>query len=128
MRKFCFCCCLVILISVWGCQSSNTPDVTEPTSEPTMGQETMNNNTETPQAVIDAVFKDITNNNTINSENLQVEQTEAKTWSDGCLGLAQPDEFCTQALVEGWRVTVTAGETTWVYRTDQTGQNLRKES
>ncbi|ACB54036.1 unknown [Crocosphaera subtropica ATCC 51142] len=93
-----------------------------------MGQETMNNNTETPQAVIDAVFKDITNNNTINSENLQVEQTEAKTWSDGCLGLAQPDEFCTQALVEGWRVTVTAGETTWVYRTDQTGQNLRKES
>ncbi|MDJ0731706.1 MAG: hypothetical protein QNJ33_17115 [Crocosphaera sp.] len=128
MRKFCLYCCLIILISVWGCQSSNNANVTQPTSEPTIPQETMNNNTEAPQAVIDAVFNDITKNNTISSDNLQLAQTEAKTWSDGCLGLAQPDEFCTQALVEGWRITITDGQTTWVYRTDQTGRNLRIES
>ncbi len=128
MKKFCLCCCLVILISVWGCQSSNNSDVTQPTSEPTISQETMNNNTEAPQAVIDAVFNDITKNNTVNTEDLQVEQTESQTWPDGCLGLAKPDEMCTQALVEGWRVTATDGQTTWVYRTDQTGQTVRIES
>ncbi|WP_107667176.1 hypothetical protein [Cyanothece sp. BG0011] len=128
MRKFCLCCCLVIVISVWGCQSSDTSNGTQPTSEPTINQETMNKNTEAPQAVIDAVFNDITSNNTIESENLQVTQTEANTWPDGCLGLAKPDEMCTQALVEGWRITVTDGQTTWVYRTDQTGQTVRTES
>lgn len=128
MRKFCLYCCLVMLLTVWGCQSSDNANVTQPTSEPTIPQETMNNNTETPQVVIDAVLNDITANQSIDSEQLAVQQTESQTWPDGCLGLAGPDEMCTQALVEGWRVTVSDGETTWVYRTDQTGGSLRKES
>lgn len=128
MRKFCFYCCFVILISVWGCQPSDNSNVTELTTEPTIAQETMNNNTETPQAVIDAVLNNITQEEGVNSDTLTVQQTEANTWSDGCLGLAGPDEFCTQALVEGWRVTVSDGQTTWVYRTDQSGANLRQES
>lgn len=128
MKKFCICSCFVILITIWGCQSSDNTQGTQPTSEPTISQETMNNNTEAPQAVIDAVFNDITKNNTVNPDDLQVEQTESQTWPDGCLGLAKPDEMCTQALIEGWRVTVTDGQTTWVYRTDQTGRTARKES
>ncbi len=128
MRKFCLYLCLVILISVWGCQSSNNPTVTQPTPEPTIPQETMNNNSEPPQAVITAVLNDITAKQTVDSEQLEVQQTESQTWPDGCLGLAGPDEMCTQALVEGWRVTVSDGQTTWVYRTDQTGGNLRMES
>ena len=128
MRKFCFYCCFVILISVWGCQPSDNSNVTEPTAEPTIAEETMNNNTEVPQAVIDAVLNDITQEDGINADTLEVQQTEANTWPDGCLGLAGPDEMCTQALVEGWRVTVSDGETTWVYRTDQTGGIFRRES
>ncbi|MDJ0599581.1 MAG: hypothetical protein QNJ37_12155 [Crocosphaera sp.] len=128
MRNFCLYCCLVILISVWGCQSPSHSDIYPPTPKTHLGQQAMNNNSEAPQAVIDAIFNDITKNNTISTDNLQVQQTEAKTWPDGCLGLAKPDEFCTQALVEGWRITVTDGQNTWVYRTDQTGRNLRRES
>ena len=128
MRKFCFYCCFVILLSVWGCQSSDNSNVTQPTAEPTITQETMNNNAEVPQAVITAVFNDITEKDAINSDSLEVQQTEANTWPDGCLGLAGPDEMCTQALVEGWRVTVSDGQTTWVYRTDQSGGNFRRES
>jgi hypothetical protein len=48
-------------------------------------------------------------------------------WSDGCLELAAPDEFCTQAIVPGWRIELTDGEQTWVYHTDATGQIIRSQ-
>ncbi|EAM50786.1 hypothetical protein CwatDRAFT_3781 [Crocosphaera watsonii WH 8501] len=129
MRNFFLYCCLVIVMTVWGCQSPPDSNNSQPTTEsPTISQETMNDNTEIPQAVIDAVFNDITKNNAISADKLEVKETQPNTWPDGCLGLAGPDEFCTQALVEGWRVTATDGQTTWAYRTDQTGANLRIES
>ena len=129
MRNFFLYCCLVIVITLWGCQSPPDSNSSQPTPEsPTISEETMNNNTEISQAVIDAVVNDITTNNEISADNLEVQQTEPNTWPDGCLGLAGPDELCTQALVEGWRVTATDGQTTWIYRTDQTGATLRKES
>ncbi len=31
---------------------------------------------------------------------------EAVTWPDGCLGLAEPGQVCSQALVTGWRAVV----------------------
>ncbi|MDJ0844455.1 hypothetical protein [Crocosphaera sp.] len=128
MRNFCLYCCFVILIIIWGCQPSPQSDLPQSTPEANISQPTMSNNTEAPQTVIDAVFNHITENHAIEADNLEVQQTEAKTWSDGCLGLAQPDEFCTQALVEGWRILVTDGQSTWIYRTDQSGRNLRQES
>ena len=61
MRNFFLYCCLVIVMTVWGCQSPPDSNNSQPTTEsPTISQETMNNNTEIPQAVIDAVFNDIT--------------------------------------------------------------------
>ncbi|MEL4894153.1 hypothetical protein [Crocosphaera sp. Alani8] len=129
MRNFCLYCCLAIVITVYGCQSSPNTSSSQPTPEtPTTSQQTMTNNMEAPQGVIDAVFNEITQNNDISADKLEIQQTEPNTWPDGCLGLAKADEFCTQALVEGWRVTLSDGQTTWVYRTDQTGANLRMES
>ncbi len=59
----------------------------------------------------------------------KIEETgkQPKTWPDGCLGLAKPGEFCTQALVQGWRIILTDNQKTWVYRTDSSGANLRLE-
>jgi len=51
-----------------------------------------------------------------------------KTWPDGCLGLPRPDEFCTRALVEGWRITLSDGRRTWVYRTDSEGRVIRLQN
>ncbi|MCH7523388.1 MAG: hypothetical protein IH920_06425 [Chloroflexi bacterium] len=31
---------------------------------------------------------------------------ERHTWPDGCLGLPEPGEACTEALVEGYRIRV----------------------
>ncbi|NJR39034.1 MAG: hypothetical protein HC781_09610 [Leptolyngbyaceae cyanobacterium CSU_1_4] len=39
-----------------------------------------------------------------------------------------PNERCTGALVEGWRIEMTDGQQNWVYRTDLTAQVVRPES
>ncbi|MEH2241165.1 hypothetical protein [Nostoc sp.] len=56
---------------------------------------------------------------------LTIIQAQQQTWKDGCLELAKADEFCTQALVSGWRVVVGGGEQTLVYHTNQTGSAVR---
>lgn len=37
------------------------------------------------------------------------------------------DEVCTQALVEGWQITLSDGSQTWSYRIDSEGLVLRLE-
>ena len=56
---------------------------------------------------------------------LTIIQAQQQTWRDGCLELPNADEFCTQALVSGWRVVVNGGEQTLVYHTNQTGSAIR---
>jgi hypothetical protein len=61
-------------------------------------------------------------------ESLRVDFITLATWSDGCLGLGEPDEICTQATVKGWRVEASAGKQKFVIRTDEVAQVLRLES
>lgn len=56
---------------------------------------------------------------------LTIIQAQSQTWRDSCLELANADEFCTQALVSGWRVVVGAVDQTLVYHTNQTGSTVR---
>lgn len=81
-----------------------------------------------PTKVIDIVKQDLSNRIQIPLNQITVKDTVRQTWSDGCLGLAKPDELCTQALVEGWKIIVSHQRTTWVYRTDNLGSNIRLES
>lgn len=39
-------------------------------------------------------------------KDIEIVRTEAVTWPDGCLGLAETGQVCSQALVEGWRAVV----------------------
>lgn len=82
---------------------------------------------EVPISVTTAIFSDLNQRTGHPADRLQIQQAEAHTWPDGCLGLAAPDQFCTQALVPGWRVTVTDGTHSWVYRTNANGSQLRPE-
>ncbi|MDP3958262.1 MAG: hypothetical protein Q8Q36_02245 [bacterium] len=59
--------------------------------------------------------------------NVTVTDVEAATWPNGCLGLARMGEVCTQALVEGYRVTLSSGGQTYVYRTNSLGTSVRLE-
>jgi hypothetical protein len=81
-----------------------------------------------PESVRDRVRQDLAQRRQISEDQVRILSFRPETWIDGCLGLPQPGEFCTQSLVEGWRVEATDGLGPWIYRTDQSGTNLRLES
>jgi hypothetical protein len=61
---------------------------------------------------------------------------EPVTWSDGCLGLAESGELCTDALVPGWAIWIYVidakaeirDQATYQYRTDLEGNAVRFET
>ena len=80
-----------------------------------------------PSPVANAVRQDLSRQVKIPASKLRITKFSQQTWPDGCLGLLRTDEFCTQALVEGWRIVVSDGSQTWVYRTDSKGRVMRLE-
>ncbi|HHP7230126.1 MAG TPA: hypothetical protein ACFCUY_04625 [Xenococcaceae cyanobacterium] len=86
-----------------------------------------NQNPELPENVANAVLEDLSKKTQIAPEDLSVTQATRELWSNGCLDLPEADEVCTQAIVPGWRVTVSGEERTWVYHADQQGTRLRVE-
>lgn len=85
-----------------------------------------------PEAVQTAVLDLAAANTEAESAVFEIVSVEEETWPDGCLGLSQPDELCTQEIVLGWRVTVEAnlpgGLIQSIYRTDETGDRIRFET
>jgi hypothetical protein len=55
-----------------------------------------------------------------------VQRLEAQEWPDGCLGLTESGEVCTEALVSGYRIVLQTADAEISYRTDQQG-NVRRE-
>jgi hypothetical protein len=86
-----------------------------------------NQNENVPTRVLDAVRQDLSKRTSIPADQFQVREASQQTWPDGCLGLAQPDEMCLQALVEGWRIVISYRDRTWAYRTDSRGRTIRLE-
>lgn len=78
-----------------------------------------------PETISNAVFKDISRKNGVQTSLLRIVKVEPQTWADGCLGLADADAVCTQSLVPGWRVVVASSEKSWVYRTNQAGSVVK---
>ncbi|BAY82860.1 hypothetical protein NIES267_23450 [Calothrix parasitica NIES-267] len=58
---------------------------------------------------------------------LRIKKSEKQSWSDSCLGLAEPGKLCAQVIVPGWKVTVTDGQRELVYRTDNKGKLVKLE-
>ncbi len=84
-----------------------------------------NFNSELPSGVEQAVLMDVSEQNQISLNRLSITKANKELWSNGCLELEQPGEFCTQAIVPGWRVFVTGNDQTWIYHTDEQGRSLR---
>ena len=61
----------------------------------------------------------------ISSSILKIEGAEPMTFVDGCLGLGGTGEVCTLGMVEGWKVTIEAGQMRWVWHVDNSGTNYR---
>lgn len=78
-----------------------------------------------PPVVSQAVLADLASTQGIDIKELKIIDYRQKTWSNGCLDLAQPNEMCTQALVPGWRVVVAHHQQNWIYHTNSNGRSLR---
>ena len=55
----------------------------------------------------------------------EVLRSEPVTWSDGCLGVNEPDIACTTALVDGFALWLSDGDVAYRYHTDATGAVVR---
>lgn len=80
-----------------------------------------------PRSVANTVRRDLSRRVGIPPEKLKIIKYSRETWSDGCLGLGGLNELCSAALVPGWRITLSDGRSSWVYRTDLEGLVLRLE-
>ncbi|MBD2101847.1 hypothetical protein [Leptolyngbya sp. FACHB-261] len=80
-----------------------------------------------PPALLRRVQQDLSNRVGIPATQLRVIAASRQTWTDGCLGLGTLEQLCLQALVEGWRITLSDGRQAWTYRTNADGQVLQLE-
>lgn len=60
-------------------------------------------------------------------EEIEILRVEPVTWNNGCLGVEEEGEACTEALVDGFVVWVSAGDTVYRYHTDSTSQVILAE-
>lgn len=81
-----------------------------------------------PPRIANAVRQDLSRKVGIAPGKLRIIESSSQTWSDSCLGLGGSAELCAQALVPGWRVVLSNGNQTWVYRTDTQGRAVRLEN
>ncbi len=121
---------LVISSTLMGCATgSNVPSTqAEKPVESLPNQSSSENNTQNnklPEAVASAVLKDASKRTGQPASKLKITTSQARTWNDGCLGLAEPGVLCTQALVPGWQVQVTDNSKALVYHTNKSGSVVR---
>lgn len=81
-----------------------------------------------PSSVANAVLEDLSGKVGSYAEKLKIIKYSREAWTDGCLGLGTLVEPCLRTQVKGWRVTLSDGRSSWVYRTDLQGLVFRLEN
>ncbi len=69
-----------------------------------------------PKSVLDPILADAAQRSGVAVGQLVVETALSITWSDSSLGCAEPGQAYTQVVLEGYRVSIKAGATTYDYR------------
>lgn len=80
-----------------------------------------------PIPVLQAVKMDLAKAVGIPPEGLHLREFSPQTWPDVCLGMGKSDGECTPTSVDGWRIVLSAGDTSWSYRTDAKGKRIHLE-
>lgn len=80
-----------------------------------------------PPEVKSAVLEAAASRTSQTVSTLRILEAQSRNWSDGCLGLAEPNELCTQVITPGWQVVVTDGRRNWTYRTNELGDLIKLE-
>jgi hypothetical protein len=79
-----------------------------------------------PDQVSDRVLQKASEDLQMPISDLSLRRVNQEMWQDGCLGLGRPEEGCLLALVPGWQLEVVHGDQSDFYRTDDTGEAIRR--
>jgi hypothetical protein len=74
-----------------------------------------------------AAREDLAQRLNVDANDIAVEKTEAREWSDSCLGLGGPAESCLAVITPGFAMTLVHNGTEYVYRTNPDGTAVRAE-
>lgn len=77
---------------------------------------------EPPASLVDAAKADLGERTETDPGDIVLRRAEPVTWSDGCLGAAEPGEFCIQVLVDGWVLWLSVADAGFRYHTDTAEQ------
>ena len=78
-----------------------------------------------PPVVAQSVLRDISRRMIIPQHKIRIIAYSQRYWRNSCLDIYRPNEFCTQALVDGWQVIATYNNKKWRYHTNSNGSVLR---
>ncbi|TSC83893.1 MAG: hypothetical protein G01um101413_696 [Parcubacteria group bacterium Gr01-1014_13] len=78
-----------------------------------------------PAALV--VRKDLAMRLGVEEKKIVILEVAEKMWNNGCLGLEQRGEMCTEALVSGFRVLLAVDGKQYAYRTNKDGTVFRAE-
>lgn len=81
---------------------------------------------EPPEAVV-AAEQQLSKELGIPVEEIDYVSFSSEQWRDSCLGLGRANESCLQVITPGWRVVLAAEGQQYVYRTDESGEAIRRE-
>ena len=118
--------CLLVFSTTSCAETQTNSSPVESTSIPTKTIESSLNQ-ELPSDVQNAVLNDAAKRSSKTVAALRITEAEKQSWGDSCLGLAQPGKVCAQVIVPGWKVVVNDGQREWVYRTDESGKQVKLE-
>ena len=79
-----------------------------------------------PEAVLKA-RQMLANTLDLSVEKVEIVSYDHTDWPNGCLGLPTKDMMCTEAIVPGWRVELSADGQSFIARTDETGTQIKFE-
>lgn len=79
---------------------------------------------EVPQDMLNNMAADLASRLNVGQGEIAVTTAQSVVWNDGSLGCPEPGMFYTQALVDGYFVVLTVGETSYNYHASQNGYFL----
>ena len=78
-----------------------------------------------PSVVAQSILRDISRRMLIPQDKIRIIAYSQRYWRNSCLEIYRPNEFCTQAFVDGWQVIATYNNKKWRYHTNKNGSILR---
>lgn len=80
-----------------------------------------------PSYVRNRVLRQAAQGSEVPFQDFYVVSASAETWSDSCLGIADPVVLCAAVQTPGWRVVVSDGQASRAFRTDRTARVVLEE-